>query len=65
LSGGLLGELPIPQAPETCVCDTGGKCSEAIAEIQSRRFDCVTVDLMLEDGDGTEVRSRPQNLLVP
>ena len=30
-------------------------CSEAIAEIQSHRFDCVTVDLMLEDGDGTEV----------
>lgn len=30
-------------------------CSEAIAEIKSHRFDCVTVDLMLEDGDGTEV----------
>ena len=32
-----------------------GTCSEAIAEIQNHRFDCVTVDLMLEDGDGTEV----------
>jgi len=30
-------------------------CSEAIEQIQSRRFDCATVDLMLEDGDGTEV----------
>jgi len=32
-----------------------GSCSEAIAEIRSHRFDCITVDLMLEDGDGTEV----------
>ena len=32
-----------------------GTCSEAIAEIRGHRFDCVTVDLMLEDGDGTEV----------
>jgi two-component system, chemotaxis family, chemotaxis protein CheY len=32
-----------------------GTCWEAIAEIQNHRFDCVTVDLMLADGDGTEV----------
>jgi len=30
-------------------------CSEAIAQVRSHRFDCVTVDLLLEDGDGTEV----------
>jgi ActR/RegA family two-component response regulator len=27
-------------------------CSEAIEKIQATRFDCVTLDLMLEDGDG-------------
>lgn len=37
------------------VVTIAGTCSEAIAEIQSHRFDCVTVDLMLEDWDGTEV----------
>lgn len=30
-------------------------CSEAIQQIQTARFDCVTVDLMLGDGDGTGV----------
>lgn len=30
-------------------------CSEAIEKIQATRFDCVTLDLMLEDGDGIEV----------
>ena len=30
-------------------------CAEAIREIGHKRFDCVTLDLMLEDGDGTEV----------
>lgn len=30
-------------------------CSEAILQFQSARFDCVTLDLMLEDGDGIEV----------
>jgi two-component system chemotaxis response regulator CheY len=30
-------------------------CSDAIREIRNRHFDCVTIDLMLEDGDGTEV----------
>jgi two-component system chemotaxis response regulator CheY len=30
-------------------------CSEAITELRTRRFDCVTVDLLLEDGEGTEV----------
>jgi two-component system chemotaxis response regulator CheY len=30
-------------------------CAEAIGLIRDRRFDCVTVDLMLEDGDGTQV----------
>lgn len=30
-------------------------CSEAIRQIQTARFDCVTLDLGLEDGDGAEV----------
>jgi two-component system chemotaxis response regulator CheY len=30
-------------------------CAEAIRQIQTTGFDCVTLDLMLEDGDGTEV----------
>jgi two-component system chemotaxis response regulator CheY len=30
-------------------------CAEAIERIQTTRFDCVTLDLMLEDGDGIEV----------
>jgi two-component system, chemotaxis family, chemotaxis protein CheY len=30
-------------------------CAEAISQIQTARFDCVTLDLMLEDGDGAEV----------
>jgi two-component system chemotaxis response regulator CheY len=30
-------------------------CAEAILLIRSRPFDCVTLDLKLEDGDGTEV----------
>lgn len=30
-------------------------CSEAIKQIQTTRFDCVTLDLMLEDGDGIDV----------
>ncbi len=30
-------------------------CSEAIKQIQAARFDCVTLDLMLEDGEGIEV----------
>jgi len=30
-------------------------CSEAIRQIQTAPFDCVTLDLMLEDGDGVEV----------
>jgi CheY-like chemotaxis protein len=30
-------------------------CAEAIEKIQAVRFDCVTLDLMLEDGDGMEV----------
>ena len=30
-------------------------CSEAMLQIQTARFDCVTLDLMLEDGDGAEV----------
>lgn len=30
-------------------------CSEAIQQLQTARFDCVTLDLGLEDGDGVEV----------
>jgi two-component system chemotaxis response regulator CheY len=30
-------------------------CAGAIEEIRNGRFDCVTLDLSLEDGDGTEV----------
>ena len=30
-------------------------CAQAIEKIQATRFDCVTLDLMLEDGDGLEV----------
>lgn len=28
---------------------------EAVGQIRTTRFDCVTLDLMLEDGDGMEV----------
>jgi two-component system, chemotaxis family, chemotaxis protein CheY len=30
-------------------------CAEAVSQIQTARFDCVTLDLMLGDGDGIEV----------
>lgn len=30
-------------------------CMEAVGQIRTTRFDCVTLDLMLEDGDGMEV----------
>ena len=30
-------------------------CGEAIEHIRNTRFDCVTLDLMLDDGDGTQV----------
>lgn len=30
-------------------------CASAIDEIRNKRFDCVTLDLSLEDGDGTDV----------
>jgi DNA-binding response OmpR family regulator len=30
-------------------------CAEAIEKIHASRFDCVTLDLMLEDGEGVEV----------
>lgn len=31
--------------------------AEAVTQVRTGRFDCVTLDLMLEDGDGTEVLS--------
>jgi two-component system, chemotaxis family, chemotaxis protein CheY len=34
---------------------TAQSCSEAIRQIQTAQFDCVTLDLQLEDGDGVEV----------
>jgi two-component system chemotaxis response regulator CheY len=34
---------------------TAQSCSEAIRQIQTAPFDCVTLDLQLEDGDGVEV----------
>jgi two-component system, chemotaxis family, chemotaxis protein CheY len=30
-------------------------CTEAITQVQTAQFDCATLDLMLEDGDGLEV----------
>jgi two-component system chemotaxis response regulator CheY len=30
-------------------------CADAIRQVHNVRFDCVTLDLMLDDGDGTEV----------
>src|SRR6201996_6537618 len=30
-------------------------CADAIREVHNVRFDCVTLDLMLDDGDGMEV----------
>ena len=30
-------------------------CAEAIRQVESARFDCVTLDLLLEDGDGLDV----------
>jgi two-component system chemotaxis response regulator CheY len=30
-------------------------CAEAIRQLEAAQFDCVTLDLMLGDGDGTEV----------
>src|SRR5450756_756946 len=30
-------------------------CAEAIERVQTAQFDCVTLDLMLEDGDGIDV----------
>jgi len=37
------------------VTTLAGSCAEAIEKIQTTWFDCVTLDLMLDDGDGTEV----------
>jgi two-component system chemotaxis response regulator CheY len=37
------------------VVTTAQSCSEAIRQIQTVPFDCVTLDLQLEDGDGVEV----------
>ena len=34
---------------------TAKSVAEAVRQIATQRFDCVTLDLMLEDGDGTEV----------
>lgn len=32
-----------------------GSCAEGVALIRERAFDCVTLDLMLDDGDGADV----------
>ena len=37
-------------------------CSEAIRQIQTARFDCVTLYLMLGDGDGVEVLQAMANV---
>ena len=37
-------------------------CSEAIRQLEAAQFDCVTLDLMLEDGDGVEVLKAMANV---
>jgi two-component system chemotaxis response regulator CheY len=37
------------------VTTSARSCAEAIEKIRTTRFDCVTLDLMLGDGDGTKV----------